>query len=164
MTPIMMAPLRSRGSTRAVGAGLVALCVAALTGCGSSSASALTSAQRFTTAVDTAGRGGEPVAMTAITHFDWDHGLFACPADRVSDIEASLRGPWPDAPATADDGAAYVLFAQAGSVVDRIRLDRTAIDPCFGDPPLSARTFGPASELTVGAAASGTGWTLARAG
>jgi len=68
--------------------------------------------------------------MTSVTHFDWDHGVIVCPSDAVDAVEGALGARWPDAPSTDDnDGAAYVLLAESDTVVDTVRLDRSAIDP-----------------------------------
>lgn len=147
----------TRGALRVAGGAVV---VTGLVACGTP-AGTPSPAERFTAAVESAGRDREALAMTGVTDVDWDRGVMVCPYDPLDAIESILDARWPDAPSTADDGAAYVVFADRDAVVDSIRLDRSAIDPCSGSSLLSSRTFDAATgTLRVTEAASGTGWTV----
>ena len=139
---------------------VVAITLVGVGGCGSGSGT-LATAGRFNATVQAAGAVGGTVAMASVAHVNWDRGVFGCPSDSVKDLTAALRARWAGAPATLG-AAAYVLFARSGAVVDAIRLDRAAIDPCAGGAPLPARTFGPASDFAVRRGAAG-GWVLSRA-
>ena len=151
---------RPRAARRlAIGAALGALALVGVSACASSVGTPNT-AQRFTANVTAAGQGGGTLAMTDVTHFNWNHGVLACPADPVAAVESALGARWADAPSAVDDGAAYVLFADGDAVVDSITLDRAVIDPCAGDPLLAARTFGPTAVFHVSKSASGNAWTL----
>lgn len=151
----------AKGPSTALATGAV-LAVAALAGCGSASGTP-TAAQRFVDAVDAAGASGDPMSMTSVTHFDWDHGIFVCPADTGAQVAGELGAAWPQA-SEREDSAAYAVFASADDVVDTLPLDRDIADPCAGDPPLASRTFGPASDFRVEPAAVGDGWAMTRIG
>ncbi|HEY8717033.1 hypothetical protein [Pengzhenrongella sp.] len=144
---------------------VAALIVAGLAGCGATPGAGTGSTQtRFAALVEAAGKGDKTVAMTSVTHFDWDHGVAVCPRDSVDAVEKLLGAKWPDAPRAADDGVAYVLFAGGDRVVDSIRIKRSAIDPCAGRVPLAKRAFGPTGVFRVSAATGGTGWMLTPVG
>jgi hypothetical protein len=142
------------------GTAVAALVVAGLAGCGSPGTGTGSTQTRFAALVKAAGQGDKTVAMTSVTHFDWDHGVAVCPHDQVDDVEKALGASWPDAPTAADDDVAYILFASGDRVVDSILIKRSAIDPCAGDTPLEKRAFGPTGVFQVSAAQAGNGWAL----
>lgn len=133
--------------------------VTALAACGSSAATPNT-AERFSAAVESVDQGRELLTIADVIGSEWDHGVVVCPHDPVDAVESLLGARWPDAPSTADDGAAYVVVATGDAMVDTIRLDRAAVDPCPGTVLLSARTFGPTAVFHIGRARSGQGWTI----
>jgi hypothetical protein len=138
---------------------VVAITLVGVAGCGSG-AGTLATAGRFNATVQAAGAAGGTIAMASVAHVSWDRGVFGCPSDSVEDLTAAVRARWARPPATLGT-AAYVLFARSGAVVDVIRLDRSAIDPCAGGAPLPTRTFGPSSDFAVRRGAAG-GWVLDR--
>ncbi|MGV8966196.1 MAG: hypothetical protein ACOH2F_07935 [Cellulomonas sp.] len=149
-----------RATIAALGALLItALTVTALDAWGSPPTMPSTT-ERFLAAVDSAGRSHELLTMANVVRSGWDQGVVVCPDDPVDAVESLLGARWRDAPSTADDGVAYVVFATGAAVVDTVRLDRAAVDPCPETVLLSARSFGPSGVFHVEGTTLGDGWTI----